>query len=89
MIASLKDRDLSNSRAAKVLEIMPFSELFFDEIPTSAWVFCFVHAAHAPRRSVDVAPRWTRFARNSEVLDEVRSKMQRVFRLPLLRLEPL
>jgi len=78
---------LIEQRAAKVFESLPFSELFFDEIPTSTWVFCFVHAAHG-RRFKDAAPRWTRFARNSEVLDEVRAKMERLFRLPLLRLEP-
>jgi hypothetical protein len=66
---------------ARVRESQWFSELFYDGIHSNTWVFCFVHTADG-RRSVDTAPRWTRFPRNSEVLDEVRAKMQRVFCLP-------
>ncbi len=73
-------------KAARVLEIQWFSELLFDALDASTWVFCFVHAG-APRRVVDAAPRWTRFPRNSEVLDEVRAKMERLFCLPCRRLE--
>ncbi len=72
--------------AARVLEIQWFSELLFDALDASTWVFCFVHAG---ARGATCAPRWTRFPRNSEVLDEVRARMERIFCLPCRRLEAL
>jgi len=72
--------------AAKVIEIPWFLELQFDDFDASNLVFYFVHA-EAPQRVVDKAPRWTMFSRNSEVLDEVRAKMEQLFCLPCRRLK--
>ncbi len=80
-----KRKTFIEDRAAKVIEIMPFSELKFDDLDASTWLFYFVHG-EAPHSLVDMAPRWTRFARNSEVLDEVRSNIESVFRLPCKRM---
>jgi len=67
--------------ARKVLEIEPFSELQYDGHGPGAehWIFCFVPTTGDPA----YAPRaWTRFRRDSAVLDEVREKMRDVFGQP-------
>jgi hypothetical protein len=73
-------------RPARTFEVTAFSELKFDDLNASMWLFCFVRGG-APRGFVDLPPQWTGFPRNSEVLDEVREKMERVFCLPCRRLE--
>ena len=65
--------------AAKKLEIPPFSELKFEELGVGYWIFCFVHEEGGMARGRGA---WTRFPRDSAVLDEVRAKMQRMFYLP-------
>ena len=67
--------------AAQVVEIEPFSHLKFDELKPgngSKGLFCFLreHGAQS------LAPQWSNFWINSEVLDEVREKMQSVFGQP-------
>jgi hypothetical protein len=76
---------LIENRAAKVVEIMPFSELKFEN-REGMRLFCFVHGK-GPQSFVDVATRWTRFARNSKVLDDVRANMKREFRLECMQME--
>ena len=63
------------NRAAKVVEITPFSALKFDN-SDGMWLLCFVHGT-GQQSFEDKAPRWTRFA-DHQVLVEVRSKMQRL-----------
>lgn len=66
--------------AAQVVEIEPFSELKFDELGNYGFwgLFCFLRQ-HEPQ---SLAPQWSKFCISSQVLDEVRDKMQNVFCQP-------
>jgi len=67
--------------AAQVVEIEPFSLLKFDELKPgngSKGLFCFLRE-HGPQ---SLAPQWSNFLINSEVLEQGREKMQNVFCQP-------
>jgi len=51
-----------------VVEIEPFSHLKFDELNESEGVFCFLREDG----SQSLAPQWSSFLINSDVLNEVR-----------------
>jgi hypothetical protein len=88
----LKQTDLWNSchpklqegivrAAARVEEIEPFCSLQYDELKPgngSEGLFCFLRE-HGPQ---SLAPQWSSFWINSEVLGEVREKMQKNFGQP-------
>jgi len=67
--------------AAQMVEIETFSQLKFDELRPGnglKGLFCFLRENGAQ----SLAPQWSQFWINSEVLDEVRDKMQSVFNQP-------
>ena len=74
----LMTQEAVERHAENVVEIEPFARLSFDELNGSEVLFCFVRGDDYGT-FVDLAPRWTRFLRNSPVLEQMHDKMENVF----------
>jgi hypothetical protein len=77
----LMTREALERHAENVVEIEPFSRLRFDELNGSEVLFCFLRGDRHGM-FVDLAPRWTRFLRNSPMLEQMHDKMENVFCQP-------